>query len=71
MDRQAVYDEYERARRTFHQLLDPASEENLVRPSDGTKWTNGQLLWHVGSGRSRRHSCGHKWRRPAGWVRGG
>ncbi|MEU9372671.1 DinB family protein [Streptomyces sp. NPDC048255] len=47
MDRQAVYEDYERARRTFHQLLDSASETDLARLTRGTKWTNEQLLWHM------------------------
>ncbi|MER6612171.1 DinB family protein [Streptomyces xantholiticus] len=47
MDRQAVYDDYERARRTFHRLLDTASKDDLARPTRGTKWTNEQLLWHM------------------------
>ncbi|WP_330296908.1 DinB family protein [Streptomyces sp. NBC_00503] len=47
MDRQAAYDDYERARRTFHRLLDTASADDLSRPSSDTKWTNEQLLWHM------------------------
>ncbi|MCJ0871180.1 DinB family protein [Streptomyces sp. AP-93] len=47
MDRQAVYDDYARARQTFHRLLDTASPDDLARPSSGTKWTNEQLLWHM------------------------
>lgn len=47
MDRQAVYEDYERARQTFHRLLDSASDEDLARPTRGTKWTNEQLLWHM------------------------
>ncbi|MFD4137805.1 DinB family protein [Streptomyces sp. NPDC058572] len=47
MDRQAVYDDYERARQTFHRLLETASEADLVRPTSGTRWTNEQLLWHM------------------------
>ncbi|MBT2490694.1 DinB family protein [Streptomyces sp. ISL-96] len=47
MDRQAVHEDYERARRTFHQLLDAASEADLARPTRGTKWNNEQLLWHM------------------------
>ena len=47
MDRQAVHDGYERARRTFHRLLETASEAGLGRPTRGTRWTNGQLLWHM------------------------
>jgi hypothetical protein len=47
MDRQAVRDDYARARQTFHMLLDAASPADLARPSDGTRWTNRQLLWHM------------------------
>ncbi|MCX5527326.1 DinB family protein [Streptomyces bobili] len=47
MDRQAVYEDYERARRTFHQLLEAASATDLASPTSGTKWTNKQLLWHM------------------------
>lgn len=37
----------EQARQEFHQLLAQASAADLRRPSDGTKWTNGQLLFHM------------------------
>ncbi|MGW7367275.1 DinB family protein [Streptomyces sp. NPDC054841] len=47
MDRQAVYDDYERARQTFHRLLEAASKADLARPTVGTRWTNEQLLWHM------------------------
>jgi len=47
MDRQAVRDDYARARQTFHALLDTASQGGLDRPSNGTRWTNRQLLWHM------------------------
>ncbi|MEU0352732.1 DinB family protein [Streptomyces sp. NPDC006237] len=47
MDRQAVRDDYARVRQTFHALLDTASQGDLDRPSDGTRWTNRQLLWHM------------------------
>lgn len=46
-DRQAVYDDYERARQTFHRLLENASRADLARPTRGTRWTNEQLLWHM------------------------
>ncbi|MCZ4507435.1 DinB family protein [Streptomyces sp. ActVer] len=46
-DRQAVCDDYARARETFHQLLADASKDDLARPTRGTKWTNQQLLWHM------------------------
>ncbi|MFE9773595.1 DinB family protein [Streptomyces sp. NPDC005931] len=47
MDRQAVRDDYARARQTFHALVDAASQGALDRPSNGTRWTNQQLLWHM------------------------
>lgn len=37
----------ERARVTFHELLDQASRADLRRPSAGTRWTNEQLLFHM------------------------
>jgi hypothetical protein len=46
-DRQAIRAEFEGARATFHALLDSVSEEELARPSNGTRWTNGQLLFHM------------------------
>ncbi len=47
MDKQAVHDDMERARRTFHQLFAEADDADLRRPSDGTRWTNKQLLFHM------------------------
>jgi hypothetical protein len=46
-DRQAVLDDMERTRHTFHRLLDNATIADLRRPSDGTRWTNEQLLFHM------------------------
>lgn len=37
----------ERARMTFHQLLDAAAEPDFSRRSVGTRWTNEQLLFHM------------------------
>jgi hypothetical protein len=37
----------ERARASFHQLLDHASPADLRRPSEGTRWNNRQLLFHM------------------------
>ena len=31
----------------FHELLDTATPAELRAPTDGTKWTNGQLLFHM------------------------
>lgn len=47
MDRQAVHDEIDRARATFHALFDNASDVELRRPTDGTRWNNKQLLFHM------------------------
>ena len=47
VDREAVHEEMERARAAFHQLLDNATEADLRRPTDGTRWTNEQLLFHM------------------------
>lgn len=47
MDRQAVREEMEQARQTFQLLLDSATVAELSRPSNGTKLTNGQLLFHM------------------------
>src|ERR1019366_3004905 len=46
-DRQAVREEMERSRQTFHRLLDHATVADLRRPSNGTRWTNEQLLFHM------------------------
>jgi hypothetical protein len=46
-DKRAVRDELERARQTFHRLLDHATVADLRRPSSGTRWTNEQLLFHM------------------------
>ncbi|WP_416985089.1 DinB family protein [Streptomyces sp. T028] len=47
LDRQAIHDELERTRTTFHRLLDNATGDDLRQPSNGTRWTNGQLLFHM------------------------
>jgi len=47
MDHVAVHRELERARETFHSLLAAADDADLRRPSNGTKWTNKQLLFHM------------------------
>jgi hypothetical protein len=47
VDREGIRAEYARARATFHALLESASEEALDRPSNGTRWTNRQLLYHM------------------------
>ncbi|MER5386876.1 DinB family protein [Streptomyces sp. NPDC002688] len=47
LDRKTVHEEMERARTLFHQLLDHATETDLRGPTDGTRWTNEQLLFHM------------------------
>jgi hypothetical protein len=47
LDKQAVHEEMDHARATFHQLLNGASSSSLQRRSSGTRWTNEQLLFHM------------------------
>ena len=46
-DRRAIAAEMVQARQTFHRLLDHATDADLRRRSNGTKWTNEQLLFHM------------------------
>ena len=46
-DRQAVHDELDRVQADFRQLLAQATPASLARRSDGTRWTNEQLLFHM------------------------
>ncbi|MEU3642962.1 DinB family protein [Lentzea sp. NPDC034063] len=47
MDKQAVHDDFEHARLAFHALLNGAARDDLRRRSNGTWWTNRQLLFHM------------------------
>ncbi|MDX8053670.1 DinB family protein [Lentzea sp. BCCO 10_0798] len=47
MDRSAVHHDFDRARSAFRALFDGATEEELRRPSNGTRWKNRQLLFHM------------------------
>jgi DinB superfamily len=47
MDRRDIDAELERVTADFHLLLDAANPAELRRPTDGTKWTNRQLLFHM------------------------
>jgi hypothetical protein len=47
LDRAAVRAELESARLDFHQLIGDATPADPRRPSDGTRWTNQQLLFHM------------------------
>ena len=42
-----VHEELERARATFHALLEHASDADLRLGTHGTRWTNAQLLFHM------------------------
>lgn len=47
VDRTAIHQDMERARATFHQLLDESAGSDFGRRSHGTRWTNEQLLFHM------------------------
>ena len=47
MERREIQAELERVRVDFRRLVETASPAELSRPSDGTKWTNRQLLFHM------------------------
>jgi hypothetical protein len=47
MDRRDIDAELARAASDFHHLLDSATGAELRMPSNGTKWTNKQLLFHM------------------------
>jgi len=46
-DKELVHAELDRARDDFRWLLDQASEADLARPTNGTRWDNEQLLFHM------------------------
>lgn len=43
----SIADEIRAARDDFHSLVDNATHAELRKPSNGTKWTNEQLLFHM------------------------
>ena len=47
MDKRDIDAHLERAAADFHDLLDSATRAELLAPSNGTKWTNEQLLFHM------------------------
>jgi hypothetical protein len=47
LDRAAVRAEIDQVRLDFRQLVTQATPTDLRQPSDGTKWTNQQLLFHM------------------------
>ncbi len=49
-DRQVIHDELERVRADLHRLVAGATATDLRRRTNGTRWTNGQMLWHMAFG---------------------
>jgi len=47
IDRGAICEELRRSRVTFRRLVEDASREDLARRTEGTRWTNRQLLFHM------------------------
>ncbi len=47
LDRAAVSAEMDQARDDFRRVAGHATRADLGRPSDGTRWTNRQLLFHM------------------------
>lgn len=47
MDRRDIAEEMGRTRVDFHNLVDNATVADLRKPTQGTKWNNEQLLFHM------------------------
>ncbi len=47
MDPVDIRAEMDRVRADFRDLVDSATVDELRRPTNGTRWTNGQLLFHM------------------------
>jgi hypothetical protein len=47
MDTGDIHAELERVAADFHRLLESATGTELAMPTNGTKWTNKQLLFHM------------------------
>ena len=46
-DRLAIHEELDRARADLRDLVCAATAADLRRRTNGTSWTNGQMLWHM------------------------
>jgi hypothetical protein len=46
-DRRSIHDELERVRADLHRLVAGATAADLRRRTDGTRWTNQQMLFHM------------------------
>ncbi|MEO7351302.1 MAG: DinB family protein [Marmoricola sp.] len=49
-DRQRIHADLERVRADLHLLVAGAATPELRRRTDGSRWTNGQMLWHMAFG---------------------
>ena len=47
MDKEQICAEMDRVRYDYRELLDTATVAELRKPTDGTKWNNEQLLFHM------------------------
>ena len=47
MNQVDIQQELRQAQTDFHQLVAAVTPQDLRRRSDGTRWTNRQLLWHM------------------------
>ncbi|WP_133787468.1 DinB family protein [Kribbella sp. VKM Ac-2571] len=47
MDRTSMHEELERVRADFRRLVESADDDVLRRASNGTRWNNRQLLFHM------------------------
>jgi len=45
--RDEIHSELERARTEFHSLIENSTPADLARSSNGTRWTNRELLFHM------------------------
>lgn len=50
VDRRSIHEELERARTDLHHLVASATPADLRRRTNGTSWTNQQMLWHMAFG---------------------
>lgn len=48
--RRSIHEELDRARNDLHDLVATATTADLCRRTEGTRWTNQQLLWHMAFG---------------------
>ncbi|MGH9031130.1 MAG: DinB family protein [Acidimicrobiia bacterium] len=47
VDRQQIHAELRQRRETFHAIVDTATAGELRQPSNGTRWNNEELLFHM------------------------